>query len=180
MPYARDGKRLARSWALPGTKGVEHRIGGLEKDYLKGSISYNPTNHQKMVDIRAAKVTRVADYIPRQETIGPHHGDLLVVGWGGTRGHLYSAVKRLQDEGKAVSLCHFNFLHPLPHGVREIFSRFRKIVVCELNSGQLAQYLRMSEPEFCYEQYNKVTGQPFTVTELIKAFHRLLNEPNHE
>ena len=180
LPYKRDEKRLARSWALPGTKGVEHRIGGLEKDFLKGCISYDPANHQKMVDIRAAKVTRVADFIPRQEVIGPRSGDLLVVGWGGTRGHLYSAVKELQKEGRSVSLCHFNFLSPLPRGVREIFGRFKRIVVCELNMGQMANYLRMSLPEFRYEQYNKVAGQPFTVTELAGEFNRLLNEKNHE
>ncbi len=176
MPYRRDPKRLARYWALPGTKGVEHRVGGLEKDFLKGSVSHNPANHQNMVNIRAEKVARVADFIPKQEVMGKKSGDLLVVGWGGTYGHLSTAVSDLQKEGKSVSLCHFNYINPLPHGVREIFKRFRKIVVCELNMGQFANYLRMNFQEFEYLQYNKVQGLPFTVTELKEKFNSLLTE----
>lgn len=174
MPYARDDKRLARRWALPGTPGLEHRIGGLEKDFLKGSVSYDPDNHQRMVDTRAAKVARVRDYIPKQTVIGEKSGDLLVVGWGGTYGHLLSAVKSLQAEGEQISLCHFNFINPLPKGVPEIFKRFRKIVVCELNSGQMANYLRMEYPGFEYLQYNKIQGLPFTVSELRDAFRQQL------
>ena len=176
MPYARDEKRLARSWALPGTKGVEHRVGGLEKDFLKGSVSHDPNNHQRMVNIRAAKVARVQEFLPRQSIMGPTKGDLLVVGWGGTKGHLTCAVEELQAEGKKVSLCHFNFINPLPKGVREIFARFKKIVVCELNSGQFAGYLRTQLQEFHYEQYNKVQGLPFTVVELKEKFNELLKE----
>ena len=174
MPYARDEQRLARQWALPGTKGLEHRIGGLEKDFLKGSVSYDPDNHQRMVSIRAAKVARVQDYIPSQEVIGEPSGDLLVVGWGGTYGHLLSAVRSLQAEGEKVSLCHFNFIHPLPKGVSEIFSRFRRILVCELNAGQMADYLRTACPGFEYRQYNKIQGLPFTVHELQEAFRQQL------
>ena len=142
QPYARDEKRLARMWALPGTKGVEHRVGGLEKDSLSGAVSHDPENHERMVGLRAAKVARVQDFIPKQEVVGGRRGELLVVGWGGTYGHLLTAVRELQRRGEQVSLCHFNFIHPLPRGVREIFSRFRRIVVCELNSGQFAGYLR--------------------------------------
>ena len=175
QPYARDEKRLARMWALPGTKGVEHRVGGLEKNALTGAVSHDPDNHQRMVEARAAKVARVRDFIPKQEVVGDKKGDLLVVGWGGTYGHLLTAVTEMQHEGHKVSLCHFNFINPLPRNVREIFSRFKKIVVCELNTGQFANYLRMNFQEFEYLQYNKVQGLPFTVTELRQEFERILN-----
>ena len=165
MPYVRNEK-LVRGWAFPGKTGLEHRVGGLEKDSIKGSISHDPANHQKMVDTRAAKVARVAEDIPVQTVYGDPEGDLLVVGWGGTRGHLQNAVDELRAEGKRISLCHFNYINPLPRGVREIFARFRRIVVCELNEGQFASYLRSSLQEFHYEQYNKCEGQPFTVVEL--------------
>lgn len=174
MPYKRDEKRLARTWALPGTKGLEHRIGGLEKDYIKGSVSHDPANHQKMVDTRAAKVARVADFIPEQAVVGAESGDLLVVGWGGTYGHLLSAVEDLQKEGKSVSLCHFNYINPLPKNVREIFGKFKRIIVCELNMGQFANYLRMGFQEFEYLQFNKVQGLPFTVVELKEKFNEVL------
>ena len=174
LPYKRDESRLARQWAFPGTPGLEHRIGGLEKDFLKGSASHDPANHQRMVDIRAAKVERVADFIPEQQAVGGATGDLLVVGWGGTYGHLLTAVNQMQGEGKAVGLCHFNHINPLPKGVREIFAGYKKIVVCELNKGQFADYLRMNFQEFEYLQYNKVQGLPFTVTELKDYFNEIL------
>ncbi len=169
MPYARDEK-MARQWAFPGVDGLQHRIGGLEKDALKGNISHDPMNHQIMTENRANKVAKVVDYIPAQTVMGDESGDVLVVGWGGTKGHLESAVTELREEGKNVSLCHFNFINPLPHGVKEIFAKFKKIVVCELNMGQFAGYLRMQMPEFTYEQVNKVQGQPFTVVELKEKF----------
>ena len=173
MPYVRNEK-LARGWAFPGKVGLEHRVGGLEKDSVKGSISHDPANHQKMVNTRAAKVAKVVEDIPDQTVLGPQEGELLVVGWGGTRGNLQSAVMQMQEEGKSVSLCHFNYINPLPRGVREIFARFRRIVVCELNEGQFASYLRSSLQEFHYEQYNKCEGQPFTVVELRDKFESLL------
>ena len=173
MPYVRNEK-MVRGWAFPGKTGLEHRVGGLEKDAVKGSISTDPDNHQKMVRARAAKVALVAEDIPVQQVLGDEEGDLLVVGWGGTRGHLQNAVDELRSEGHRVSLCHFNYIHPLPHGVREIFARFKKIVVCELNEGQFAAYLRHELQEFRYEQYNKCEGQPFTVTELRRKFESLL------
>ncbi len=173
MPYARNEK-LARSWVFPGMAGLEHRIGGLEKDSLKGSISHDPKNHQLMVKTRAAKVAKVADYIPEQKVLGEPEGDLLVVGWGGTRGHLQQAVEQLQRKGKRISLCHFNYINPLPRGVREIFSQFKTIVVCELNDGQFANYLRQSFQEFRYDQFNKCEGLPFTTTELAEKFESLL------
>lgn len=173
MPYVRDEK-LARGWAFPGKVGLEHRVGGLEKDCVKGCISHDPANHQKMVSTRAAKVAKAADDIPAQTVWGDPEGDLLVVGWGGTRGHLQNAVDQMRAEGKRVSLAHFNYINPLPHGVRDIFAKFRRIVVCELNEGQFANYLRQNLQEFRYEQYNKCEGLPFTVVELKEKFESLL------
>lgn len=174
LPYARDEKRLARSWAFPGKKGIEHRVGGLEKDFLKGTVSHDPINHQKMTDIRAAKVERVKEFIPEQEVFGDKEGDLLVIGWGGTYGHLLTAVQEMREEGKKVSLCHFNYINPLPKNVKEIFGRYKKLVVCELNMGQFANYLRMNFQEFNYLQFNKVQGLPFTVVELMDKFNQIL------
>lgn len=173
MPYVRNEK-LARGWAFPGKAGLEHRVGGLEKDCVKGCISHDPANHQKMVSTRAAKVAKIAEDIPEQTVFGAREGDLLVVGWGGTRGHLQNAVEQMQAEGKRVSLCHFNYIDPLPRGVREIFAGFRRIVVCELNEGQFAAYLRTQLQEFRYEQYNKCEGLPFTVVELKEKFESLI------
>ena len=173
MPYVRN-ERLARGWAFPGKKGLEHRVGGLEKDAVKGSISHDPANHQLMTHLRAEKVRMVAEDIPVQSVYGEAEGDLLVVGWGGTRGHLQNAVDQLRAEGRRISLCHFNYINPLPHGVNEIFAKFRKIVVCELNQGQFAGYLRQQLQEFDYLQYNKCEGQPFTIVELKRHFESLM------
>lgn len=173
MPYKRDEK-LARGWAFPGKEGLEHRIGGLEKDHLKGSISYDPANHQEMTRTRAEKVARVADVLPTPEIMGEKDADVLVVGWGGTRGHLQSAVSELQQEGKSVALLHLNYINPLPHGVKELLENHKHIVVCELNEGQAAAYLRQNFQEFTFEQYNKTEGQPFTVVELKEKFNSLL------
>jgi len=175
MPYKRDAERLARRWALPETPGLEHRIGGLEKDFLTGEASHDPINHQKMVDIRAAKVAKVQDFIPNQEVIGEQSGDVLVVGWGGTFGHIFSAVSELQKEGKKVSLAHFNYIDPLPKNTGEIFKNFKKIIVCELNLGQFATYLRSQFMNIEFTQYNKVQGLPFTVIELKEKINQLLS-----
>ena len=176
-PYARDPETLARMWALPGTKGLEHRIGGLEKVNVTGEISYVPENHQIMTDLRDAKVAKIADSIPQQEIFGNQDGgDLLVVGWGGTYGHLYSVVRELREEGHDVSLAHFNFINPLPKNTDEILGKFKKIVVCELNFGQFAQYLRAKFPHYTYYQYNKVAGLPFTVVELKEKITELLGK----
>ena len=173
MPYARNEK-LARGWAFPGKEGLEHRIGGLEKDCLKGTISYDPANHQEMTRTRAAKVAMVADELPTPEVIGEKDADVLVIGWGGTRGHLQTAVSELQEEGKSISLLHFNYLNPMPHGVEELLKGHKKIVVCELNEGQFASYLRQMFQNYTFEQYNKTEGQPFTIVELKDKFNSLL------
>jgi 2-oxoglutarate ferredoxin oxidoreductase subunit alpha len=165
LPYKRDCETLARSWAVPGTPGLEHRIGGLEKT-LKGTVSYIPENHEQMVRFRAEKVAKVADSIPDLEVFGEKSGDLLVVGWGGSRGYLMTAVRELQSDGKKVSLANFNFINPMPKNVRDVFSKFRKIVVAELNMGQFADYLRIKHQEFTYYQINKVQGIPFTIKEI--------------
>lgn len=174
QPYERNPETLARGWAFPGKKDIEHRVGGLEKDYIKGSVSHDPQNHQRMVDVRAEKVERVKNYIPLQEVIGDEEGDLLVVSWGGTYGHMLTAVQNLREKGKSVSLCHFNYLNPLPKNVNDIFKRFKKLLVCELNMGQLANYLRMNFQEYNYMQFNKLQGLPFTIVELEDKFSKIL------
>lgn len=177
QPYARDPETLVRKWAVPGTKGLEHRIGGLEKMNITGTISYVPENHQVMTDLRDQKVKRIANFIPNQEIYGNEKGgDILVVGWGGTYGHLYSAVKELRKEGKDVSLAHFNYINPLPKNTAEVLSKFKKIIVCELNLGQFANYLRSQYPQFTYHQCNKVAGLPFTVIEIKEKVNKLINE----
>jgi 2-oxoglutarate/2-oxoacid ferredoxin oxidoreductase subunit alpha len=175
LPYKRDETTLARTWAIPGTVGLEHRIGGLEKTE-KGTVSYVPENHEMMVNLRAEKVARVADFIPELTVQGADSGDLLVVGWGGSYGYLITAVRDLQAEGHKVSLVNFNYINPLPGNVREVFSKFKKIVVCELNLGQLANYLRMTHQEFSYEQINKVQGLPFTLNEIKDKCYKILEE----
>ncbi|MDL5048853.1 2-oxoacid:acceptor oxidoreductase subunit alpha [Oscillatoria amoena NRMC-F 0135] len=169
-PYKRDPETLARPWALPGTAGMEHRIGGLEKQDLTGNVSYDPQNHEKMVRTRAEKVTRVANYIPALEVKGTGDGKLLVVGWGGTYGGLLTAVTELQHANKKIDLVHFNYINPLPKNTQAILEKYDKILVCELNTGQFASLLRSSFPKANILQYNKIQGQPFLVTELKEVF----------
>lgn len=175
QPYKRNRDTLVRSWAFPGQPGLRHHIGGLEKSDITGEISYDPYNHEKMTRDRAEKVARVANNIPQQEVIGDPEGDLLVVGWGGTYGALYTAVQELREEGKSISLTQFNYIQPLPLNVSDIFRKFRKILVCELNLGQFATYLRSQLPEFRYLQFNKVQGLPFMISELKEKFLEELN-----
>ena len=178
LPYKRDDKKLARYWAIPGTPGLEHRIGGLEKT-VKGTVSYVPQNHEYMVRMRDEKVKRVVEKIPDLEVYGKESGDLLVVGWGGSYGHLLTSVRELQNEGYSVSLAHFNYINPLPENVRVVFKKFRKIVVCEINLGQFANYLRMNLQEFSYHQINKIQGLPFTVKEIKEKCIKILEESNN-
>ena len=173
-PYARNQDSLARNWAIPGTKGLEHRIGGLEKDKTSGNVSYDPENHEFMTDIRAEKVKRVANYIPELTVDGAQEGDLLVVGWGGTYGSLHSAVKGISDEGYKVGHVHFNYINPMPKNTAAVFAKFKRIVVCELNKGQMAYVLRANYPQFTYVQYNKIQGLPFSVGDLNKKFKNLI------
>lgn len=175
-PYLRDPETLVRKWAIPGTEGLRHRIGGLEKEDISGIVSTDPINHQKMVDNRNAKVQKVADYIPLQEVDGEKTGDLLVVSWGGTYGAVHSAVKEVQAAGKSVSHAHFHYIMPLPKNTEEILKSYKKIVVCELNSGQFVNYLKMNFPASNYYQFNKVQGLPFMINELTDKFNQLLEE----
>ena len=167
-PYERDPETFVRKWAVPGMADCEHRVGGLEKNH-EGVLSSDPQNHATMVHERAMKVEMVAKDIPLQEVIGKVSGKLLVVGWGGTYGHLVSAVQQAIQEGMDVSLAHFDYILPLPQNTAEVFSRFERILVCELNSGHFVNYLRARLPQFQYRQYNKVQGQPFLVQEIMTA-----------
>ena len=174
LPYKRDDRTLSRKLALPGTKGMEHRLGGLEKEDITGNVSYDGDNHEKMCRIREEKINRIANIIPKQEVFGKEKGDLLVVGWGGTHGSLYSAVEKLQKEGFNISLSQFNYINPLPKNTAEILNNFKKIVVCELNNGQFVNYLRMKNQGVIFNQYNKLQGLPFTTSELEDYFKTLL------
>jgi 2-oxoglutarate ferredoxin oxidoreductase subunit alpha len=175
-PYRRDEKTLVRKWALPGTEGLRHRIGGLEKTDIKGEVSTEPINHEKMVYYRNEKVQRVVNNIPEQEIIGDTTGDLLIVSWGGTYGQTLVVVKKMQQEGKKISLAHFKYIMPLPKNTADIFKNFKKILVCELNGGQFADYLRITHPEFSYLKFNKIQGLPFTTEELIEKFNQIIEE----
>lgn len=176
-PYERDEKTLARNWAIPGMPGMEHRVGGLEKDNLTGNVSYAPENHELMTKIRAEKIKRVQNYIPELTTEFADSGELLVVGWGGTYGALHSAVKQLHEEGfKNIGLAHFNYINPLPKNTEEILRKFKKIVVCELNNGQFVKFLSMNFNRFDFLQYNKIQGLPFSNSDLIKKFKSLINQ----
>lgn len=174
-PYKRDEKSLARKWVSPGLKGFEHRVGGLEKEDGSGNVSYTPQNHERMTLLRKNKIERVADFIPLQRYKGKTAKKLLVVGWGGQFGILFGAVSEMQSEGKDIGFTHFNYIHPLPKNTAEIFEKFEKIVVCELNNGQFADYLRAQLPQFDYLQYNKMQGLPFTIKELKENFNQLLD-----
>lgn len=177
MPYKRDAETLSRFWALPGQPGLRHRVGGLEKADVTGEISYDPYNHEHMTAIRAGKIEKIVYYIPKQEVQGKPEGDLLVVGWGGTYGALHTAVQELEEEGHRISLAQFNYINPLPWNVPDIFNNFGKIIVCELNTGQFALYLRSKLPDFNYLQFNKVQGLPFLISELKDKFREVLGKP---
>ena len=174
-PYDRDENTLARKWPIPGTEGLEHRVGGLEKDRISGNVSYIPENHEYMTKIRAEKIKRVQNYIPNLTTEFADNGDLLVIGWGGTYGSLYTAVKQLSEEGfSSIGLAHFNYINPLPKNTEDILKQFSKIVVCELNTGQFAKVLKMNFNEFEILQFNKIQGLPFGNNELIQKFKQLV------
>ncbi len=171
---SRDPKTKVRYWSIPGMEDLGHRNGGLEKDYNTGSISTDPMNHQKMVNTREAKINYISNVIPDVQLEGNKDADLLVIGWGGTHGHLMSAVNSMNKKGKKVALAHFNYINPLPKNTVKLIQGFKKVVVCELNSGQFATFLRSKVPGVEFLQYNKVQGQPFTATELEDYITTLL------
>lgn len=175
-PFDRDPQTMARKWAVPGTEGFEHRVGGLEKNH-EGVLSSDPQNHETMVRERLEKVKRVADIIPPLAVDGPESADLLIVGWGGTYGHIKSAYEELSalsEKEFSVASTHFDYIFPLPKNTAEVFSHYGKILVCELNSGHFAGYLRNELPQFEYFQLNKVQGQPFLVSEICEAAIKLM------
>lgn len=173
-PYARDPETLARPWAIPGTSGLEHRIGGLSKADLTGGVSYDPENNQKMVNFRAEKVRRVANDIPLLEVRGPESGKILILGWGGTYGTIYQTVSSLKEEGIEISHAHLNYLNPFPRNLPDVLGHFEKILVPELNMGQLLVLLRHQFPCAQVIGCNKVQGQPFRVEEIKSKVREIL------
>ncbi len=172
LPYVRDEKTLSRPWARPGTKGLEHRLGGLEKQNETGNVSYDPENHQWMTKIRAEKVERVTQDIPPTVIHGDASGDILVVGWGSTRGAIEAAIERVRARGLSASSIHLRFVNPMPSDLGEIFSRFTHILVPELNNGQLIRLLR-DRYLLPFIALNKIQGQPFKASEIVDAIFSL-------
>lgn len=172
-PYQRDEQKI-RYWAVPGMEGFAHRIGGLEKNYFTGVISTDASNHQLMTDTRQEKIDNIAKFIPEQEVLGDIDADLLVVGWGGTFGHLYEAVEKVQESGKKVAFAHFKFISPLPANAEEILRSYKKVLVIEQNNGQFANYLRSKIHGLNPYQFNRVKGQPFLVWRLVEEINKIL------
>ena len=173
-PYIRDEKTKVRYWAIPGTEGLAHRLGGLEKDAVTSAISTDPVNHEKMVYTRKEKIERIADNIPALEVSHNVDADTLLVGWGGTFGHLYTAAEELNKEGKPVAFAHFRYINPLPANTAEVLAKYKRVIVAELNTGQFADYLQSKFPEVKFERINKVQGQPFLVKEVIDGVTKIM------
>ncbi len=174
-PYERDPESLVRYWAIPGQEGYTHILGGLEKDGATGAISTDPENHDRMCRLRAEKVARIP--VPDVEVAGDEaDAELLIVGFGGTYGHLYSAMDELRQKGHKVALAHFEYINPLPANTAEVLKRYPRVVVAEQNLGQFAAYLRTKVDGFVPFQFNQVKGQPFVVAELVKAFEDIINQ----
>ena len=172
-PYSRDEKTLSRPWAIPGTPGLEHRIGGLEKEHITGNVSYDPENHEFMVKMRQAKVDRIAEDIPLATVDGDTQGDLLVVGWGGTYGSIRTAVEAKRREGKSVSHLHLKYLNPFQKNIGEILYNFKQVLVPEINLGQLSKMLR-SKYLIPAVSLTKVQGLPFKSSEIENKIDELL------
>ena len=176
-PYQRDPETGVRYWAIPGQEGYEHILGGLEKDGNTGAISTDPENHDKMCRLRARKVFKIP--VPDVEVLGDaDDADLLIVGFGGTFGHLYSAMAAMREAGHKVALAHFSYINPLPKNTAHVLTKYKKVVVAEQNLGQFAGYLRMKIDDFAPYQFNQVKGQPFVVEELVKAFTKIISAPS--
>jgi 2-oxoglutarate ferredoxin oxidoreductase subunit alpha len=173
LPYQRD-ERLVRPWAVPGTPGLEHRIGGLEKEDGTGNVSYDPDNHEKMVKIRQAKVDRIADHIPLQMLdSGPDSGDVLVLGWGSTYGAIKSAVQTLQSAGHSVAHAHLRHMRPFPKNLGEILRSYKKVIIPELNNGQLIKIIR---DQYLVDAvgFHKIQGVPMSKSELVAVIGEVL------
>ncbi len=175
--YRRNKETFVRYWATPGMEGFAHRIGGLEKDYDTSAISTDPKNHQKMVQTRQAKIDKIADFIPEVEVLGDKDdAELLIVGWGGTFGHLHEVMDIMRHNGHKVALAHFRFISPLPKNTAEVLKRYSKVVVAEQNNGQFANYLRSKVDDFTPYRFNRVKGQPFIVSRLVEEFTHITEE----
>ncbi len=175
LPYTRDPETLARPWAIPGTPGLEHRIGGLSKADLTGNVSYDPENNQKMINLRREKIARITNDIPHVTVRGPESGKLLVLGWGGTYGAIYQSITDLETEGKKVSQVHLNYLNPFPKNLGDVLKKFEKVLIPELNFGHLLMLLRYQFPGIQAEGLNKIKGQPFHVSEITNKIRELLS-----
>lgn len=173
-PYRRNKDTMVRYWATPGMEGFEHRVGGLEKDFDSSAISTHPDNHQKMVRARQEKIDKIADIIPPLEVSGDQDADLLLVGWGGTYGHLQEAMGEMREKGKKVALAHFRFISPMPKNTIEVLTKYKKVVIAEQNNGQFANYLRGKIPGFTPYQFNRVKGQPFNVARIAEEFTKIM------
>ena len=173
-PYMRNEETEVRYWAIPGTPGFQHRLGGLEKDYNTSAISTDPANHEKMVQARQKKIDLIARNIPDVEVQGNPDADTLLIGWGGTYGHLYTAVEELNNSGKPVAFAHFRYICPLPANTAEVISRYKRVIVAELNNGQFADYLQAKNPMTDIKRINKVQGQPFLVQEIIDGVTKIM------
>ena len=173
-PYKRNEETLVRYWAVPGTEGFMHRLGGLEKDYNTSAISTDPNNHEKMVATRQEKVNKIANNIPAQQVQGNPDADTLLIGWGGTYGHLYTAVEELNAAGKPVAFAHFRYINPLPANTAEIIKKYKNVVVAELNNGQFADFLQAKFPMVNIKRINKVQGQPFLVQEVVEGLTKIM------
>lgn len=174
--YQRDEESNVRYWAIPGTEGLTHRLGGLEKDFVTGAISTDPANHEKMVYVRKAKIEKIANDIPELEVLCDADADTLLVGWGGTYGHLYTAAQELCKEGRKVAFAHFRYINPLPRNTREVLSRYKKVICAELNTGQFADYLQSKFAGLEVKRINKVQGQPFLVQEVVDGVKNFMDE----
>jgi 2-oxoglutarate ferredoxin oxidoreductase subunit alpha len=172
-PYERDPITLARRWAIPGTPGLEHRIGGLEKADITGNVSYDPDNHHRMQLLRQAKVARIADDIPSLEVFGPKRGELLILGWGSTYGAIRSAVERLNAVGQGVAHAHLRHLNPFPTNTEKVLRSYRKVLIPEVNLGQLLMLVR-AQFLIDAEGYNRVRGKPFTIAEIVAQANQML------
>jgi 2-oxoglutarate ferredoxin oxidoreductase subunit alpha len=174
LPYKRDPHTLARPWAIPGTPGLEHRLGGLSKAPVTGNVSYDPLHHEQMVTDRAEKVARLADVIPEQDVYGPAEGDLLIVSWGGTYGAVRMGVRQAQAKGYAVAHAHLRYMNPFPRNLREILSRYKRVIVPELNNGQLAFLLR-GRFALNVQSYPKLQARPFKISEIVHKIEETLS-----
>lgn len=176
LPYMRDPETLVRYWAIPGEKGLMHRLGGLEKDFHTSVISTDPVNHEQMVEVRRKKVEKVANYIPALDVHCDVDADTLLIGWGGTYGHLYTAAEELCAAGHKVAFAHFRYINPLPANTEEVLRRYKRVICAELNTGQFADYLQSKFAGIEIHRINKIQGQPFLVKEVVDGVIKFIDQ----